>query len=97
MGATEQGNKALSTILLAGGIALMVVALVLDFTGNKMALRGPMLVVGGFFASPFMLRTREKLMKDHFTVSAVISLFLMVLSIAFMVSQDYNPFLYYRF
>ena len=58
---------------------------------------GPMLVIGGFFASPFMLHTREKLMKDHFTVSAVISLFLMVLSIAFMVSQDYNPFLYYRF
>ena len=56
-----------------------------------------MLVIGGFFASPFMLHTREKLMKDHFTVSAVISLFLMVLSIAFMVAQDYNPFLYYRF
>ena len=58
---------------------------------------GPMLVIGGFFASPLMLRTREKLIKDHFAVSAVISLFLMVLSIAFMVAQDYNPFLYYRF
>lgn len=61
MGATEQGNKALSTILLIGGIALMAAALVLDITGNKFFLRGEMLIVGMvcFFLGLYLIPSKK--------------------------------------
>ena len=40
------GRKGISLILLIGGIALLVSALVLDFMGSEMAFRGAMLILG---------------------------------------------------
>lgn len=59
------GNKALATVLLGGGIVLMVVALVLDFMGSGMSARGPMLVIGmvatlvGMFIYPTLKHHRS--------------------------------------
>lgn len=59
------GNKALATVLLGGGIVLMVAALVLDFMGSSMSARGPMLVIGmvatlvGMFIYPTLKHHRS--------------------------------------
>lgn len=58
-------NKALSLILLVGGIILMVAALVLDCMGSSMSARGPMLVIGllatlsGMFMFPTLKHHRS--------------------------------------
>ena len=66
-------NKAMSLVILIGGIALMAAALVLDFTGSKMPARGAMLVIGmvatllGMFIFPTL--------KHHRTIVNVVFLF----------------------
>lgn len=58
-------NKVLATVLLGGGIVLMVAALVLDFMGSSMSARGPMLVIGmvatlvGMFIYPTLKHHRS--------------------------------------
>ena len=61
MGATEQGNKALSLILLVGGIVLMAAALALDFGGSTASYRGAMLIIGilCFFLGLYLIPTRK--------------------------------------
>ena len=58
-------NKVLATVLLGGGIVLMVAALVLDCMGSSMSARGPMLVIGmvatlvGMFIYPTLKHHRS--------------------------------------
>ena len=40
------GRRILSLILLIGGVCLLVGALILDFTGSPLTVRGPMLIIG---------------------------------------------------
>ena len=40
------GSKGLSIALIAAGAIMTVVALALDFMGNKVSFRGPLLVIG---------------------------------------------------
>ncbi len=46
MAENSKNTKLLSFILLAAGIAGLVIALVLDFSGSSAAYRGPLLVIG---------------------------------------------------
>ena len=73
MGTTQQGSKALSFILLVGGIGLMLAALVLDFKGSAFAHRGSMLVIGMicFFLGLYLIPSR----KNHRKIVYFIFLF----------------------
>ena len=61
MKTVTQGNKAASTLLLVAGIALVAIALVLDFMGSSFAYRGTMLIVGlvAFFIGLYLIPSKK--------------------------------------
>ena len=72
----ENGNsagKALSLLLLLIGIAGVITALILDFTGSKLSFRGPLLIIGLiiFFVGLYLFPTK----KHHRTIINIIFLF----------------------
>ncbi|MBQ1492326.1 MAG: sugar ABC transporter permease [Blautia sp.] len=73
MKTVTQGNKAASTILLVAGIALAVVALILDFMGSSFAYRGAMLLAGmvSFFIGLYLIPSK----KNHRRIVYFIFLF----------------------
>ena len=58
---------------------------------------GFILAIGGFFCLPLMLRSREWLMRNKPLLSIGLAAFLFIFCTAFLVTQNYNPFLYFRF
>lgn len=53
--------------------------------------------LGILCCTPILLKLRVKLTEEHFPLMAVICFFLLILCTAFLVTQNYNPFLYFRF
>ena len=56
-----------------------------------------LLAVGVIFSIPFVGRVRGWLMQQHRGVMAVFCVLLFVASLACLITQNYNPFLYFRF
>jgi len=48
-------------------------------------------------ATPMAKQVKNRLVTEHSLISTVVALFLFIICIAFMVSDTYNPFLYFRF
>ncbi len=80
MSESNAGKKGLSLILLLAGIALMVAALVLDFTGSAFKLRGAMLICGMilFFVGLYLFPT----LKHHRKIVYFIFLFPLLFTFA---------------
>ncbi len=57
----------------------------------------PLLLLCALLSAPCFVSIREKMMEKKPLLAAVVSVFLLLLSLAFLVTQDYNPFLYFRF
>ena len=58
---------------------------------------GILLVIGIAVCLPIAGKIREEMLERHPGALAVSALILLALSTAFLVSQNYNPFLYFRF
>lgn len=56
-----------------------------------------LLAAGAIFSMPFVGRVRGWLMQQHRGVMAAFSVLLFVASLACLITQNYNPFLYFRF
>ncbi len=80
MAENSKNTKLLSFILLAAGIAGLVIALVLDFSGSSAAYRGPLLVIGAssFLAGLYFFPTVE----HHRSIINFIFLFPLLFSFA---------------
>lgn len=80
MAENSKNTKLLSFILLAAGIAGLVIALVLDFGGSSAAYRGPLLVIGAisFLAGLYFFPTVE----HHRSIINFIFLFPLLFSFA---------------
>lgn len=80
MAENSKNTKLLSFILLAAGIAGLVIALVLDFSGSSVTYRGPLLVIGAilFLAGLYFFPTVE----HHRSIINFIFLFPLLFSFA---------------
>ncbi len=80
MAENSKNTKLLSFILLAAGIAGLVIALILDFSGSSAAYRGPLLVIGAisFLAGLYFFPTVE----HHRSIINFIFLFPLLFSFA---------------
>ena len=58
---------------------------------------GAVLLISAILCFPVFQRGRDSLIQKHQELMAVICLFLLALCTAFLVTQNYNPFLYFRF
>ena len=58
---------------------------------------GAWLALGAFFCLPFMIRLRDYLLKEGRFLLPFVTLGILLLSTAFLVTENYNPFLYFRF
>ena len=67
------GKKVLSIVVLLAGIGSLIAALVMDFSGSKSTIRGPLLVIGIilFFVGLYLIPT----MKHHRKIVYIIFLF----------------------
>ncbi len=76
----SSGQRLFSLILLAGGIVLMAMALIMDFSGNQTAIRGPLLVIGmvSFFIGLYIFPT----LKNHRRIVYIIFLFPLLFTFA---------------
>ncbi len=74
------GRKGLSLILLVAGIALLVGALILDFTGSNLSFRGTMLIAGavGIIIGAYLYPT----IKNHRKIINVLFLFPLLFTFA---------------
>ncbi len=54
-------------------------------------------VIGALCAVPFAKKLREKIMTSGLVAVIPVCLVLLILSVAFVVTENYNPFLYFRF
>lgn len=88
-------KKLISLIVLIGGIALVLGALIIDFSGSKMTMRGPMLVLGilctmlGLYLFPTV--------KHHRTIINVLFLFPLLFTFAVTVIIPLLLGFYYSF
>ena len=80
MKAFSPGRKILSFGLLIAGVAMLVIALVLDFTGSKVSYRGPLLVIGliALLAGLYLFPT----LKYHKSIINVLFLFPLLFTFA---------------
>ena len=80
----SSGQRLFSLILLAGGIVLMAMALIMDFSGNQTAIRGPLLVIGmvSFFIGLYIFPT----LKNHRRIVYIIFLFPLLFTFAVIVT-----------
>ena len=71
---------------------------VFDQAGMRLLVSGGLfLLLGACFSHPFWVRKRKELAERESVVLLLISFFLFLLCTAFLVTQNYNPFLYFRF
>ncbi len=91
----SSGQRLLSLILLAGGIILLGVALIMDFSGSQNSFRGPMLVIGilSFFIGLYCFPT----LKNHRRIVYIIFLFPLLFTFAVTVIIPLLLGIYYSF
>ena len=58
---------------------------------------GLVLALGACFSVPFWVKQRRRWMEEKPGAALLAAAFLFVLCTAFLVTQNYNPFLYFRF
>ena len=92
MGYVKAGSPA---SIIAGGISgiLLLVSGYLVGAGKVQA----GLILGIVLCLPFAARLKTGLLWKHRVLTGLIALLILVISTAFLVTQNYNPFLYFRF